>query len=232
MDYVKKLKDSLNKEMEYLTKHGKLELLMTPGFADKRLYAIHMTETYHYTKHNAKNQALVATRSEEMSIGYMKFCLKHALEEVGHEMMALKDIQRLGFDITKDNLPRPLCSTQALIAYLYHISLNENPLGRLGYSFWAERVYEYIKPLLGLMEVGLSIPKNAMTFFNEHSDIDTKHAQEVDDIASRYIKTLEDFAIVEEVMKNSLRLTFEMGNEVIEQFEKVKNGEETRYLYL
>lgn len=232
MNYVKKLKESLNKEMEYLTENGKLELLMTPGFADKRLYAIHMTETYHYTKHNAKNQALVATRSDKMSTGYMKFCLNHAAEEVGHELMALKDIQRLGFDITENNMPRPLCSTQSLIAYLYHISLNENPLGRLGYSFWAERVYDYIKPLLSLMEEGLGIPKKAMTFFNEHSDIDQKHADEVDEVVARYVKNDEDFEIVEEIMKNSLRLSFEMSNEVISEFQKLKEGKTTRYPYL
>ncbi|MCB9091770.1 MAG: iron-containing redox enzyme family protein [Halobacteriovoraceae bacterium] len=232
MSYVERLMKTLNEEMDYIAENGKLELLMTPGFVDKRLYAIYMTETYHYTKHNARNQAIVATRQEDMNPGYMRFCLNHAREEVGHELMALKDIQKLGFDVSEQTLPRPLVSTQALIAYLYYISHNENPVGRLGYSFWAERVYQFIRPLLGLMETGLKIPKSAMTFFNEHSDIDAKHAEEVDEAISRYVTNEEDYKIVEEIMLNSLKLTFEMTNEVIAEFQKVKDSKETRYYYL
>jgi len=229
---LEKLHERLDKEMEELGESPYLIKLLEPGFVDKRLYAIYMCETYHYTKHNAKNQALVATRHENMSPQYMKFCLNHAAEEVGHELMALHDLKKMGVQITEEELPEPLNSTQALIGYLYYLSEKLNPLARLGYSFWAERVYEHIQPLLEMMSDGLKIPKSAMTFFNEHSDIDEKHAQDVDKAIMSFVKTQEDLNAVEETMVNSLKMTVRMLDEVFEQFIKVKEGSESRYFFL
>jgi pyrroloquinoline quinone (PQQ) biosynthesis protein C len=218
--------------MELLAESPYLEKVLEPGFADKRLYAIYMCETYHYTKHNARNQALVATRHEDMNPRYMKYCLHHAEEEVGHELMAFHDLKKLGIDIKESELPDPLNSTRVLTAYLYYTAEKLNPVARLGYSYWAERVYEFMQPLLELMKDGVNIPKAAMSFFNEHSEIDEKHAQEVDRAIEMFIKTEKDAIDVEETMVTSLKLTSRMLDEVFEEFVKVKNGESTRYQFL
>lgn len=229
---LEQLKNTLNEEMNYYQTNGHLDMLMTPGFADKRLYAIHLTETYHYTLHNSKNQALIATRKEKINANYLKFCLDHAADEVGHEMMALHDIQHMGYKVTEEDMPEPLPATKTLIAYLYYVASNESPIARLGYSFWAERVYDYIKPLLTLVEVGMGVKKSSMTFFREHAEIDVNHAKIIDQMIERFVKTEKDWAIVEEVMKTSLKLTVLMGDEIIQEFSKIKDGLETRYKFL
>jgi FkbM family methyltransferase len=202
------------------------------GYASKKLYAIYMLETYHYTFHNSRNQAAVAARKDEMDINYMKFCLHHAEEEAGHEMMAFSDIKRLGYSLTKDKLPQPLPATQELIHYIYDIAENANPLARLGYSFWAERVYSYISPLLKLMKVAVGIPNKSMSFFNEHSDIDAKHAKEVDEAIIRYAKTDDDWKAIEECMIGTLDRTIRMTHEVLAEYDKLRDGKTTRYDFL
>jgi len=229
---IKSLNARLEHEMENLSRSPNLEKVLEPGFVDKRLYAMYLCETYHYTLHNARNQALVATRREAMSVQYMKYCLNHALEEAGHELMALHDLKNLGFEIDDKNLPKPLISTEALIAYLYHVSEHFTPVARLGYSYWAERSYEYIQPLLAMLSDGLGVPKKAMTFFNEHSEIDAKHAEEVEEAIVRFVKTPEQWQAVEEVMVGSLIMTTRMMDEVFDQFCKLKEGKPTRYGFL
>jgi pyrroloquinoline quinone (PQQ) biosynthesis protein C len=229
---IERLTARLEKEMESLSHSPNLAKVLEPGFADNRLYAIYLTETYHYTKHNSRNQALVAARKDDMSPQYMKYCLHHAEEEVGHELMASHDIKAMGFDIKESELPKPLKATTALTAYLYWVAEYDLPVARLGYSFWAERSYEYIKPLLSMISDGLGVPKKAMTFFNEHSEIDAKHAEEVVEAINRFVKTEEEWQAVEDVMINSLLLTTKMMDEVLEEFVNFKESGETRYSFL
>lgn len=226
---LKQLKEKLNEYMKKQRQSWSYLKVMKPGYASKKLYAIYMIETYHYTYHNSRNQAAVATRKDPLDINYMKFCLHHAEEEAGHEMMAFSDVRKLGFDIHLDQLPKPLPSTQELIDYIYDVAQNHNPVARLGYSFWAERVYSYIKPLLTLMKYGARIPNKSMTFFNEHSDIDAKHAEEVDEAIIRFARTDEDWEAITECMLGTLDRTIKMTHEVLHEYDKILNNEPTRY---
>lgn len=231
------LKLVLDLEMENMVNVDNLEKVLTPGFVDKRLYAIYLIETYHYTYHNARNQALVACRPERTDPRYMKYCLKHAMEETGHELMALHDLKKAGWNLVdikdqKDtDLPKPLMQTEVLIAYLYRVSTTGNSLARLGYSFWAERVYEYLAPLMEMFN-HLGIEKSAMTFLTDHSEIDAGHAEEVDRAINMFVKTEEDWSDIEECMKTSLRLKARVMDAVFDEFVKLKEGTSTRYNFL
>lgn len=230
---LQRLFDTLNKEMEKEQESPYLLKVMTPGFAKKELYGIYLCETYHYTKHNARNQALVAARQDvDLDIQYMRYCFKHALEETGHEMMAFHDLKALGYPVEVKGLPAPLESTQKLIDYLYEVSSSGEVTARLGYSFWAERVYKFVAPLLSMFSQGLGIEKKAMTFFIEHSDIDVDHAEEVNQAINSFVKTPEEWDAVEVVLKRSLELTIAMTREVVDEFDKYKKGENTRYRFL
>ena len=203
--------------------------VIRPGYASKELYAIYMIETYHYTFHNSRNQARVATRKEPIEIPYLKFCLHHAEEEAGHELMALHDVKSLGFPADIATLPEPLPATQELIRYLDEVAETGNPLARLGYSFWAERVYDYISPLLSLMKVGVGIPSKSMSFFTAHSTIDAKHAIEIDRALIRFAKTEADWEAIEACMIGSLDRTIKMTHEVLAEYDRTRAGEPTRY---
>ncbi len=231
MKSIEWLKESLEKEMELLVAGPNLEKLLEPGFVDKRIYAIYLIETYHYTFHNARNQALVATRTDVTDVRYMKFCLKHALEEAGHELMAFHDLKKAGYPIELANLPAPLMSTDILVAYLYRISSTGNPLARLGYSFWAERIYEYFAPVIGLI-AKMGIEKSATTFLSDHSEIDKEHAAQVDNAIMMFAKNEADWQAIHDTMVASLRLKAKIMDAVFEEFIKLKEERSNRYLFL
>lgn len=201
------------------------------GDFTKNLYAIYMLETYHYTSHNAANQALVGIKNHDNSV-YSKFCFKHAYDETGHEKMALHDLLSIGIDKDKFIIPKPLPETETLIAYLYWISCNGNPFRRLGYSYWAESSYKYINPLIHKIKDTLKLDSSQMTFFIAHSEIDEKHAEEVESIILRTCKDSCDWEDLITVAETSLRLTGAMLEAVYREHQNFLKGKSERYGFI
>jgi pyrroloquinoline quinone (PQQ) biosynthesis protein C len=202
------------------------------GEITRALYALYLLETYHYTRHNARNQALVGVRCPEDERQYQRFCFEHAAEEVGHEQMALHDVISLGFKDVSFTIPEPLPATVTLTGYLYWISYQGNPLQRLGYSYWAESCYEYVRPLMGKVRETLGLAASQMTFFVAHAEIDAEHSRLVNEMLSRRCKTAEDWHAVGEVMETSLRLTGRMMDEVVEEYARLCSGSTERCAFL
>ena len=117
--------------------------LTSPASADRRMLALYFIQAYHYTSHTARNQAAVGVSTRTTNVHYLRYVFEHALEETGHELMALHDLRALGLPIEDPatDLPPPLPETEVLIAYLYYVANHGNPVQRLGYSYWAETAY-------------------------------------------------------------------------------------------
>ncbi len=194
----------------------------------KHLYAQYLIETYHYTQHNALNQALVGARMDINNFSYQRFCFHHAEEEVGHQMMALNDINNMGYRFDENELPKALPQTTVLIAYLYWISTQGNPIQRLGYSFWAENCYSYIAPILKKVRTDLDLADKHMTFFVAHAEIDSDHSAEVERMIKKVCLTEQDSRDLSEVMETSLVLTVNMMDAVFEDYQAFRAGHSDR----
>jgi thiaminase len=206
------------------------ELLASPAVADRRTFAIYMTQVAHYTAHTARNQALVGVNQRNTDIHYMRYCFKHALEETGHEQMAIHDLKSIGAPIkTLEDLPPMLPATELMVAYLYWVASTGNPVQRLGFSFWAEQSYQFIGGAVAGNRQAMGLRKDQMTFFYSHAHIDEDHAEEVEQVLKRTCKTPEDWHAVTRVAEVTMDLSFRMLGEVAEVFGKLERGEETPY---
>jgi hypothetical protein len=204
------------------------------GACDRRLLALYYVETYHYTLHNARNQALVGVQHLSASPAYVQFCFEHAEEETGHEMMAFHDLKRMVErpDLQLSDLPPPLPATETLIGYLYWISSTGNPLRRLGYSFWAEDSYRYFMPTLHRVRDRLGLVDADLTFLIAHANIDEKHAHDVHEQLLRHCRTESDWDAVGEVLVTSLELTGRVLDAVQEQWQRVGAGDCARVPFI
>lgn len=202
------------------------------GEVTKPLYALYMLQTYHYTLHNVRNQALVGVNLRNENRHYLKFCFEHASEEVGHEQMALHDVMSLGLKGMDIQIPPPLPETEVLIGYLYWISSNGNPLRRLGYSYWAESCYQYINPVIAQVRATLKLTPAQMTFFIAHGDIDREHIETVNEMLVKSCKTDEDWEAVADVMETSLRLTGRMMDAVHARYVALRESSADAYAFL
>jgi len=212
--------------------HSNLAKTVRAGTMNRRYFAIYMFETYHYTSHNARNQALVGVRDFINKPQYLKFCFEHALEETGHELMALHDVNSLGLKDRDYEIPKPLPATEIFIAYLYYISATGNPLQRLGYSYWAESVYEHVMPLIRDIQTQLQLKDSQLTFFISHALIDEGHAEEVKDQIRQHVSTQQDWQDLRRVLKTTLELTARVIEEVHQTYLKLDAGEATGYEFL
>lgn len=229
---LKKLDALISKTWaELLSRPIAMEFLTNNASADRRAYAIYLTQAYHYTYHTARNQGLVGVNARNRDVHYMRYCFEHALEETGHELMALHDLKAIGirFVDPQQDLPRPLPSTELLVAYLYYVATQGNPVQRLGYSYWAETAYPFGGPFLEGMRTRMKLDKAQMTFFYVHAKLDEKHANDVAEALVSACKTDEDWIAVRRVTETTIRVTFQMIEDCMREYERVAAGTPTDY---
>lgn len=189
-----------------------------------QLYRETLLQIYHYTKHNAINQAVATYKTDQKNLGLLRFMLKHASEELGHENMAKRDLINLGLATDADFEQQPLPATQALISYLYSVALEQGGIARLGYSFWAEGSYHQFASLLANAQNTLKLTPENMTFFIAHSTIDAKHADEVNTEIERWAQTPEQQEAVKNVAVTSLYLTGCLLNQIAERLQEQESA--------
>ncbi|NBB08430.1 iron-containing redox enzyme family protein [Pseudomonas sp. SLFW] len=180
------------------------------------LYQQVMLQVYHYTRYNSVNQAACAFSADPEQTSLLRFVYKHALEELGHERMVLRDLESVG--LLPEEMPAPLAPTQALVAFLNDVAIRKGPIARLGYSYWAEDVYDHIQPILDRFRNDLNLSDEQMTFFVAHSTIDEKHSEEVRLAMERAVKTEEDRQLVREVARVTLWLTGQLLEEALRAY--------------
>ena len=202
------------------------------GCSDRRLLALYLIQTYHYAGQSMQTQAVVGLRVGQADHRYLKFCYKHASEEVGHELMALHDLKRLGVPADRVLLDPPLQATHLLVAYLHGISALGNPVQRLGYSYWAERWYRYAGPTLDALIRGMRLKPDDVTFFTVHAKIDAKHSEEVEEMILLTVKTEQDRRDIERVMDTSLQLMGGVLDQVYETYARLQAGGAPEFEYL
>lgn len=226
-----RLNETVTRTWERILDNSRFVRTIREGKLDKRLYALYLTQTYEYTRHNARNQALVGVLAKDGNPQYQKFCFEHAMEETGHELMALHDAHSMG--LPKDTkLPGALPATEVLVAYLYWVSAQGNPVQRLGYSFWAENSYQHINPLIEKIRDTLQLKNSQMTFFVAHSAIDKEHAEEVERMLLQHCRTEQDWHDVERVAITSLKLTGDMLEDVYWEYQALADGKSSSYDFL
>lgn len=171
-----------------------------------------MLQIYHYSRHNSMNQAVAAFVPAPE--GLLRFVYRHAAEELGHERMVTHDLQSIGLldegDLRKPALP----ATEALIGYLYYVSLRYGPVARLGYSFWAESVYGHIQGPFAKISRDLGLGPKNLTFFGSHAEADAQHSQQVEDAIVRFAVSPDDQARVIQVARTTLSLTGQLLDQV------------------
>ena len=187
------------------------------GEIDQReLYKNTMVEIFHYTRHNAVNQAFAAWRASSPDQKHLlKFCFEHADEELGHEQMVTHDLERAGLLDEAMLEADPLPPTQAFIGYLYYVGLALGPIPRLGYSYWAENAYGFLDPILSRARTELDLGDQDMTFFVSHARVDVKHFEEVKEAVAENARTEDDWRGVMNVAATTLALTGAMLDSVL-----------------
>ena len=209
--FIAALRASVDAEWAHIKK-GRFWARVMREPVSRELYHDLMMQVYHYSRHNSMNQAVAAFVPAPE--GLLKFVYQHAGEELGHERMVIHDLKSIGLFEDADLSQPPLPATEALIGYLYYVSLRYGAVARLGYSFWAESIYVHIQDAFRKISADLSLERKNVTFFGSHAQADEAHSQQVDDALARYATTKEDQALVTRVALTTLSLTGQLLEQV------------------
>ena len=176
-----------------------------------------MRQIFHHARENPQLQALASVRFRGAQRESVKRFLQHAVSEVGHDHLALNDLRTMGEDVTRIPFENPLPATSALLGFAFYQVENLNPVGYLGYLFHLE-----FTPtrngggyMAALADIG--IPREAMTFLQDHATIDIGHNRLMERYVEDLIVTDEDMEAVVYAMRVTGRLYSEMLRGAIEQ---------------
>jgi hypothetical protein len=159
-------------------------------------YKAVLREIYHYAKEDPQIQALASVHFRGDDRATVKMFLKHATSEIGHDLMALADLEALGEDASAIPATLPLPSTVALTAFpLYQIQYH-NPIGYLGYLYFLE--YMPTQAGAGYLEAlrAVGVPPEATTFLQEHMTVDVAHNNLMQEYLRRLVRTEADMSAV------------------------------------
>jgi pyrroloquinoline quinone (PQQ) biosynthesis protein C len=192
---------------------------------DLDLLRLYLLESYHYVKHNAQHQAMVVWRSDVRERLYMKKMLRHAIEEVDHDQLALNDLVKLGIDRAAAERSTPLAQTAALTGYLYYEVTRGNPYGRLGYSLWAEGANHLIHEVVSEIKKKLHITEDRdLTFFVAHAALDERHHAEASEAIDRFVRTAEDREAVRRVAFTSFEIFLGLLEAIYDRHQLIRQG--------
>ncbi len=189
-----------------------------------------LREVFHHTRENPQLQALATVYFRGRQRDLVRPFYKHAASEIGHDQLALNDYVTLGGDAAAVPYENPLPATSALLAYGFYQIYNLNPIGYLGYLYFLE--FTPTRSGASMMDAlaNCGVPRNAMTFLNDHTEIDVGHNKMMELYVDRLAASDADLDCIEYAMKTTAYLYEHMLTSAIrsasEAFDRGWNWEE------
>jgi thiaminase len=137
---------------------------------DKEVYAHWLAQTYHYVVHSTSLLGFALPHLKNMELKH--HFEQHLGEESRHDLLAIKDLERLGFSLTQ--FPEDAL-TQAFYHSQYYRIQFEGGTSLLGYILfleamavgWGRKAYEEIK----------NLHPQSVLFLKVHAEEDPQHVE-------------------------------------------------------
>lgn len=173
-------------------------------------YQAILREVFHYAKEDPQLQALATVYFRGEDRATVKMFLKHAVSEIGHDLMALADLRELGVDVSDIPTQNPLPATIALTAFPFYQIHYQNPIGYLGYLYFLEFMPTQVGATYATALIASDVPRSATTFLNEHIVVDPAHIKLMDEYVQRLVRNEDDLRSVQYGMQVTGRLYGDM----------------------
>lgn len=210
MNYLTQIKTYWQEQTEISAQLPWMKNLAT-GNVNLAHYKGFLMETYHNAGLNPQLQAFASIYIPGRPRALVKKFYQHAISEIGHDSLALNDLEVLGVDREFVINSKPLPITSAFYANTAWGIQNYGIVYYLGYLFHLEFTptqngRRYIEML-----ASKGVPESAMTFLEEHTTVDVSHNKLMEVYVEELIKSPIDF----EVMKESLKASVNLHSKVI-----------------
>jgi len=204
MKSLENLDLELTKSIDVL-KSSKFFQEIISGDSIKPIYIKYLEYAYHYVRLSSSFTPLAARRIDPKYIELRKWILEHSAEELGHETLAIDDLNILGCatnELVNSNAP---VGVLAWVSFFHYKVSIDNPFCAFGVLYFLEGMAKELAPLL-LPEIYKSLSeseKGAISFFKEHGDLDEDHHAEQRAILMSTNISLEDERAIVSTIKEA-----------------------------
>jgi uncharacterized ferritin-like protein (DUF455 family) len=147
--------------------------LQSYNWESREAYAQYLAQTYYFVSHSTRLLAASAARFSQAETKMHRRFLKHTEEENSHEVMALRDLQNLGYKI--EDFPE-LPETRLLYEPQYFKVEHLDPLALMGYILALEVLaYKECPPLKSFLTDRYGA--KCTVFIKVHADDDPDHVE-------------------------------------------------------
>lgn len=215
MNFKDRLDQSLVEGINII-KQSKFYTDIMDGKNTKEFYIKYLIDAYHYVLNSSSFTPLAARRMDPKHLKIRKWILEHSAEEMGHELMALKDLEKFKIDRNEVMNSRPSIGVTAWVSFFHYKVAMANPFCAFGVLYFLEGMATELAPkLVPQIMKGLNEDeKKAMTFFKEHGDLDVEHLSEQQEILEtakltkdeeeEIIQTIKESAIIKRFMLDQI----------------------------
>ncbi len=180
-----------------------------------------LLETYHQAGTNPQIQAYATMFFEGNPREIVKMFYRHAISETGHDLLAMNDLMVLGVKQEKIINSKPLPITKALSANVLQDIQFKNPIRYLGYLFHLEFLPTQNGPKYLEMLSKMGIPNNAVTFLQEHTEVDIGHNKLMEIYVKEMVTSTKIFDEVADTMYSTAYLHKRMLEDAFANGEKL-----------
>lgn len=191
--------------MKVFNQSPAIRFLQTDSFRADHYKSV-LREIYHYTKEDPQLQGLAAVYFRGSDRHSVKLFLRHAISEVGHDLMALEDLKALGEDPSSVSTENPLPATIALTSFPFYWVNFQNAVGYLGYLYFLEHMPTQHGAIYASALARTGIPEAATAFLREHMHADVGHNRLMTQYLERLIHDQKDADSVIYVMRVTAEL--------------------------
>lgn len=146
-------------------------------------------ETYHNAGLNPQLQGYATLFVDGRPRDAFKKFFQHAISELGHDLLAVEDLEALGVPRDSVLASSPLPETRAFFANTVYNIQSRGPAAYLSYLFHLEYTPTQNGPAIMEMLRGKGVPENALTFLHEHSTVDINHLKLMRTYLSEVVRT-------------------------------------------
>lgn len=182
------------------------------------LYVAYLREAYHYVSLTSSFTPLAARRMDLSLIKLRQWILTHSAEELGHERMAIRDLEKLGLPAEAILDTEPLAGTWAWVSFFHYQVAIRPPFAAMGVLYFLEGMAAALAPTVAKRVADALAPSEraATTFFREHGVLDVDHLAEQRELLGRYCVDDDDRKVVRDTIAHAARIKRFMLDELAE----------------
>lgn len=152
------------------------------------LYTAYLQQAYHFVRLTSSFTPLSARRMDPELLALRQWILHHSAHEMGHELMALDDLALLGVPREQVRASDPLPGTWAWVNFFHYEVTNRRPIAAMGVLYFLEGMAAKLAPIVGrqLAQVLTGEQRKAVSFVQEHGELDAEHSEEGREMLALY----------------------------------------------